>query len=176
MRLLLTMIALVFCSTQALAGPIRDRIRDRQDQRNGVSRYEHSTSQTTRAVTTPNGTATSSSSSESTKASGVFAMNPLAEVNAARAARGLKPYIEDPALTQGAQACAAYRAANRIKDHTSNDFAFLPPGTRAAAGGSGALAPSWGWASCCTYEKWTYAGAGLVMGRDGKRYMQLFVR
>ena len=176
MRLFLTLVAMVIFGSSAFAGPIRDNIQARRDARHGVSRYEHNASTTTKSVVTPTGTTTKTTSVESTKASGVYAASAMAEVNAARAARGLPPYVEDPALAAGAQACAAFRAANRIKGHTANDFAFLPPGTLASAGGSGALAPSWGWASCCTYESWTYAGAAVVMGRDGKRYMQLFVR
>jgi hypothetical protein len=30
--------------------------------------------------------------------------------------------------------------------------------------------------SCCVYENYTYAGAAWVSGRDGRRYMHLFVR
>jgi len=34
----------------------------------------------------------------------------------------------------------------------------------------------WGWGSCCTYERWVYAGAAWCIGPDGQRYMHLFVR
>jgi len=100
----------------------------------------------------------------------------LDEVNATRAQRGLRPFILDPALAQGAQAAANYRAANRMEGHTSNDFAFLPPGSSAAAGGCAAWSPSMGWGACCTYDNYTYAGAGWAYGLDGRRYMHLFVR
>jgi hypothetical protein len=30
--------------------------------------------------------------------------------------------------------------------------------------------------SCCVYDNYTYGGAAYVTGRDGKRYMHLFVR
>lgn len=100
----------------------------------------------------------------------------LDEVNAARARKGLRPFLRDPLLTQGALACARARAARRLHGHTSNDFAYLPAGAIARAGGCGALDDSWGWGTCCTYERWTYAGAAWVRGADGKRYMQLFVR
>jgi hypothetical protein len=100
----------------------------------------------------------------------------LAEVNAARARRGLRPFQHDPMLTVAAQACAERRAASRISGHLPSDFAYLPSGTSARAAGCGALNSSWGWATCCTYENYTYAGAAVVMGSDGRRYMHLFVR
>ena len=100
----------------------------------------------------------------------------LGEVNAARAKRGLRPFLPDPSLEQAARACAKIRSANRIAGHLSNDFAHLPPGASATSAGCGALEPSWGWGTCCTYENYTYAGAAWVMGADGRRYMHLFVR
>ncbi len=39
----------------------------------------------------------------------------------------------------------------------------MPPGRR-------------GFGACCSYENWNYAGAAAVIGRDGRRYMHLFVR
>ena len=100
----------------------------------------------------------------------------IEEVNAARAQRGLRPFQRDEALSRAAVNCADFRAARLIQGHTANDFNALPPGYSAAAAGCGALEPSWGWGSCCTYENWTYAGAAVTLGRDGKRYMHLFVR
>ena len=100
----------------------------------------------------------------------------LDEVNAARAARHLPAFRRDDGLTRAAGDAAAYRAAHRIAGHTRNDFAFLPDGTTARAAGCGALEDSWGWATCCTYERYTHAGAAWVRGKDGKRYMHLFVR
>jgi hypothetical protein len=100
----------------------------------------------------------------------------LGEVNAARAARGLKPFINDPLLNQAAQSAAKQRAAGLIHGHLSNDFACVPAGGHATAAGCGALEPSWGWGSCCTYDSYTSGGAAWVMGRDGNRYMHLFVR
>jgi hypothetical protein len=100
----------------------------------------------------------------------------LAEVNAARAARGLKPFIKDADLTAGAINLADYRAARLLAGHTSNDFAGLPVGCTATAAGCAAWEPSWGWGSCCSYENHTYAGAAWAMGRDGRRYMHLFVK
>lgn len=100
--------------------------------------------------------------------------NALYEVNAARVRRGLRPFVEDPHLTAGAYRVAEYRASRGMAGHTHNDFAI--GGVSASAGGCGALEPSWGWGTCCTYDNHTYAGAATVMGRDGKRYMQIFVR
>jgi hypothetical protein len=100
----------------------------------------------------------------------------LEEVNAARAARGLRPFIEDPDLTAGAINVADFRAERLMQGHTRNDFAGLPEGCRARAAGCAAWPPSLGWGACCTYENWTYAGAAWAMGRDGRRYMHLFVR
>jgi hypothetical protein len=60
--------------------------------------------------------------------------------------------------------------------HTSNDFAFVPAGTFASSAGCAAAEAGWGWMSCCVYENYTYAGAAWVSGRDGRRYMHLFVR
>jgi hypothetical protein len=100
----------------------------------------------------------------------------LPEVNAARSQRGLRPFLPDPLLQQAAYTCAKIRATNRIEAHLSSDFAYLPAGSSASAAGCGALEPSWGWGTCCTYDNYTYAGAAWVMGTDGKRYMHLFVR
>lgn len=117
----------------------------------------------------------------------LFALTPLAraaedalaEVNAARAARGLPPLIPDPGLTAAARAAADYRAMYRIAGHVPGgmgDFGFLPLGTTADSAGCGALEPSWGWGTCCTYENYQFAGAAVAWGADGRRYMHLFVR
>jgi hypothetical protein len=100
----------------------------------------------------------------------------LAEVNAARAARGLRPFIKDDQLTAGALNVADFRAERLMAGHTSNDFAGLPAGGMATAAGCAAWEPSFGWGACCTYENYTYAGAAWAVGRDGRRYMHLFVR
>jgi hypothetical protein len=108
-------------------------------------------------------------------AAGFGVNDALAEVNAVRAKRGLRPYIRDEGLTIAAQKCANIRAAQRIAGHI-DDFTMLPPGVSASATGCGALTPDWGWGTCCTTENWTYAGAACVIGNDGKRYMHLFCR
>jgi hypothetical protein len=100
----------------------------------------------------------------------------LAEVNAKRAARGLPPLLPDPGLTEGAFRVAAFRAHHGLFGHTSNDFGFLPPGSSASSGGCAAYPASYGWMSCCVYDRATYGGAAFVTGTDGRRYMHLFVR
>jgi hypothetical protein len=107
---------------------------------------------------------------------GGFDGDGLAEVNALRAARGLRPFLRDEGLSQAARACAQFRAANGLTGHTSNDFAFVPAGTFASSAGCAAAPAGFGWMSCCVYENYTYAGAAWVTGRDGRRYMHLFVR
>jgi hypothetical protein len=100
----------------------------------------------------------------------------LAEVNAVRAQRGLKPFSYDHDLYRAAAGCADFRAERLIAGHTANDFAALPPGASATAAGCAAWEPSWGWGACCTYDNYTYAGAAYTIGRDGRRYMHIFVR
>lgn len=100
----------------------------------------------------------------------------LDEVNAKRAARGLRPFIRDTALFQAAAAVAQFRAQHRLFGHTSNDYAFLPVGSSCSSFGCAAYPPDHGWMSCCTYDNYTYAGAAWVMGPDGNRYMHLAVR
>jgi hypothetical protein len=103
----------------------------------------------------------------------------LAEVNAYRAKRGLRPFVEDPGLTAAAMATADYRARIHLFGHTkggAGDFRFLPAGVKADAAGCAAYPPRDGWLSCCADENYTYAGAAWTMGSDGKRYMHLFVR
>lgn len=100
----------------------------------------------------------------------------LDEVNAARAARGLRPFLRDDNLTIGAASAAVFRAARGVAGHTQNDFAHLPPGCSADAAGCAAWPVGSGFGSCCMYENWTYAGAAFAIGADGQRYMHLFVR
>ena len=107
---------------------------------------------------------------------GRFEGDGLDEVNAARAMRGLRPFVRDEGLALAARVCAQFRATNLVSGHTSNDFAFVPAGTFARSAGCAAASADWGWLSCCTYENYTYGGAAWVAGRDGQRYMHLFVR
>lgn len=100
----------------------------------------------------------------------------LDELNAQRAARGLRPYVRDEGLSKAAIDAATHRAANRISGHTPNDFAFLPRGSHAPAAGCAAWPQGMGFGSCCCYDDYTYAGAAYAIGSDGLRYMHLFVR
>lgn len=106
------------------------------------------------------------------------ASDALDHVNAERAKRGLAPYIRDHLLTQGAMACAKFRAERLIPFHTDNDFRFLPGGASARVGGAGTggYGP-WGFLACAMFERDArYAGAAWARGRDGKMYCQTFVK
>ena len=116
------------------------------------------------------------SSTVANAADSAEAYDGLAEVNAARAARGLKPYVYDESLARAAAGCATFRAERLMAGHTSNDFSALPSGVHASAAGCAAWEPTMGWGACCTYDNYTYCGAAWKMGRDGRRYMHLFVR
>lgn len=100
----------------------------------------------------------------------------LDEVNALRLARGLPAYEYDEDLAQAALACALTRAEYLCPGHTQNDFAALPAGSWAQAAGCAAWPVGYGWGSCCSYERYRYAGAAAVIGRDRRRYMHIFVR
>lgn len=113
---------------------------------------------------------------ESSTPTGTSCAEALDEVNAERTKRGLRPFIHDPELSKAAFSCAKARSASHIHGHLASDFAYLPSGASASSAGCGALEPSWGWGTCCTYDNYTYAGAAWVMGDDGRRYMHLFVR
>ena len=106
----------------------------------------------------------------------VSATDALIEVNIARARRGLPAFIHDVNLYRAAEGCAQFRADRRIKGHTSNDFAALPPGTSARSAGCGAMEASWGFQACEVYSRYTYAGAASVRGANGIVYHHLFVR
>lgn len=116
----------------------------------------------------------------------------LYEVNFERAKKGLRPYIKDKFLEFGAKACCEYRANRGIPGHCG-DHNFLPSnlpyGRDIVVGGCAAWEPEmvydvqtkkwrWGykWGACCTYDNYTYAGAWEVVGKNGVRYTQLFVR
>lgn len=100
----------------------------------------------------------------------------LKEVNRARAQRGLRPFKRSAKLSLAAMGAAKYRAKRLMAGHTANDFRFLPKGGRATAAGCAAWGRHDGWGACCTYENHRYAGAAWAIGRDGRRYMQLFVK
>ena len=103
--------------------------------------------------------------------------NALAEVNEARAKRGLPPFQHDPLLSQAAYKAAQLRAARGIEGHLpESDFTCLPPGATADAAGCAAWGVGDGWGACCTYDNYSHAGAAWVIGSDGRRFMHLFVR
>lgn len=104
------------------------------------------------------------------------ATDALDEVNKVRARRGLPAFKRDKALSVAAGKAADYRAARRMEGHTSNDFQFVPKGSRARAAGCAAWGLRDGWGACCTFERWRFAGAAWAKGRDNRRYMHLFVR
>ncbi len=96
-------------------------------------------------------------------------------VNAKRAERGLPAYQRDAGLTEAAAKCAAYRADHLMAGHTGNDFAFLPAGSTADAAGCAAWASDFG--ACAMFEtQYRTAGAAFVVGKNGLRFCQLFVR
>ena len=104
----------------------------------------------------------------------VGSVEALDEVNRQRAEHGLRAYIRDDGLMLAAAKCAAYRAGNGIRGHTSNDFQFVPSWTNATVGGCAAWSSGFG--ACAIFENYKYAGAAYVVGPDGLRYCQLFAR
>lgn len=103
----------------------------------------------------------------------------LAEVNEARAKRGLKPYINDPVLNKAALACARYRAERLMDGHCNTprgDFSFLPQDydTNGVVGGCAAWRDGFG--ACALYDNYTFCGAAWVRGKDGLKYCHIFCR
>lgn len=145
--------------TTADAGPVRNR-------RAAQPAYARTTRTTT--VSTPAATASVSTTTET-------GADALAQVNAQRAARGLRPFLRDEGLSQAANRCAAFRARHGLFGHTGNDFSFVVGGGASAAG-CAAYPASYGFMACCTYENYTYAGAASVVGADGRSYHHIFVR
>lgn len=171
MRLFLALVVVAVCSADVSAGPIREWVRQH---RAGPCASPRAVASVSVASACAGGFATASVGV--TAAVGVATGTALDEVNTKRAARGLAPFVHDPLLTEAAARCAAFRAAHGLFGHTSNDFAFVPAGSSASSAGCAAYPASYGWLSCCTYDGYTYGGAAFVVGRDGRRYMSLFVR
>jgi hypothetical protein len=177
-RFLLAGVAVATAVTVSEAGPLRRRFQS----------YDQPVYQPMTYAPPADGAAASPAPSTGTTGGYVSGYTPVAmtvaasegdgldEVNAARAMRGLRPFVRDEGLAQAARACAQYRASYLMAGHTSNDFGFVPAGSFARSAGCAAASSGWGWLSCCTYENYTYAGAAWVAGRDGQRYMHLFVR
>jgi hypothetical protein len=180
-RSLLAGLALATVATDSEAGPFRRRAQPAY-QPTYQPVYQPPTFAPTAVlpaggtVTSPTPAVTSPATSVSGYTPGALEGDGLDEVNAQRAARGLQPFVRDEGLAQAARGCAQFRAANLLFGHTANDFAFVPAGTFARSAGCAAYPASDGWMSCCVYDNYTYAGAAWVTGRDGRRYMHLFVR
>lgn len=105
--------------------------------------------------------------------------DPLAQVNARRAAAGLRPYVLDPGLQHAATACVQYRARLRIRGHViggMGDFQFVPAGTQASAAGADGPGATAEFATCAMYDGYTAAGAASAQDANGNWYHQLFVR
>jgi hypothetical protein len=173
---LLAMFALTITTIDAEAGPFRRRAQSNYQypsyqQQNAVP-APYTTNYPQYTTNDPPSVTTVSEFTETSTAAG----DGLDEVNAKRAASGLRPFVRDDSLTQAARACAGFRAERGLFGHTSNDFAFVPSGGAATSAGCAAYPASYGWMSCCVYDNYTYGGAAWVTGADGKRYMHLFVR
>ena len=182
-RFLLAALALATVAIDAEAGPLRRRAQQSyqpsyQPYSQPYQPFYQPSDQPSYAPVQPTGEYVTNYTPSATTSPGPIeaGSDALDEVNAKRAARGLRPYVRDEGLTQAARACAAFRAGHRLFGHTSNDFSFVPPGTAASSAGCAAYPASYGWMSCCVYENYTYGGAAWVMGPDGQRYMHLFVR
>ncbi len=178
-KFLTATLAAVLCTALGQAGPVRDRIQERRNPPPATFSSQTQTRSAQSLTVTPAGTVATSSYSTATQTQVTFgggAVDALDEVNAARAARGLPPFLRDEALTHGALQAARFRAQMRLEGHTMNDFQFLPPGANAGASGCAAWHPTLGWGACATYESYRSAGAAWSYGADGRRYMHLFVR
>jgi hypothetical protein len=99
----------------------------------------------------------------------------LMMVNTLRQRAGLRHYIYDEKLAEGALAVATYRAMHRIEGHV-NDFAFLPAGAQSNCAGCAAWPQGMGFGACEVYGGHTYCGAAWVIGPDGIRYCHAFYR
>ncbi len=105
----------------------------------------------------------------------------LEEINVRREKSGLKPYIFDQRLADGALLCAKWRAERLHFDHCSGrmgDWGVAPDMLNYAKyGGCAAYPPKDGFLACAMYEKdCRYCGAVRIRGRDGKDYCHLFCR
>jgi len=95
----------------------------------------------------------------------------MGEVNEWRRRCGLRPFVEDPAMTQFAEMKARYRAERNLRN--GHQGPSSPPGWHE---GTGEATASWGWLTCEMESDFQYAGAGICVGADGTRYMVLVCR
>ena len=100
----------------------------------------------------------------------------LEEVNRLRRAHGVAEFERDLELNNAAIKLSLHRAKHLIAGHSDDDFGFLWDRKSADASGVGAAKDEWGWCTCCMLDKYRYAGAAWARGRDGQRYMSIFVR
>ena len=102
---------------------------------------------------------------------------PFTEMNAQRAHLGLPPLIRDADLMRKAQKRAEWLAVRQI--HSGPDY-YGHRGANWGPGiieGIGSLYPDWGWCTCAMRTIGQHrAGAGMVVGTDGRRYMVLLIR
>ena len=103
------------------------------------------------------------------------AVDAMADVNARRAAAGLKPFILDPELMEAAKNAASCRASILCTGHLQNDYAAGGPGYPASVSGCGVMQYGM-FLSCGSEDRKTYAGAAKALGKDGRWYCHLFVR
>lgn len=161
MRLLFTFAALLLIAADSQAGPLRNRTASR-----------HAPVQSNAA---PSGDLATRGSVNWQTPDNIPVYDGLDELNAIRRQHGQPPYIRDPQLTQAAGRCALVRAVYRIRGHLTDERS-APGGASAVVTGCGAVEPSWGFLTCAMHENRQYAGAAIVYGGDGRRYMHLFVR
>ena len=173
-RSLVALLALTTTALDSDAGPLRRRAQPTTTYR--APSYAQPTPTITPVSYTADYTPVTTTVAPDITTASAAAGDGLDEVNAQPAARGMRPFVRDEALTQAAHGCAAFRAQPRLFGHTANDFAFVPAGASARSAGCAAYPASYGWMSCCVYDGYTYGGAAWVTGADGKRYMHLFVR
>lgn len=92
----------------------------------------------------------------------------LAELNALRARRGLRPFVEDPRLTT--------IALHKAQIQASRGQVYHPGGTMGGARFEG-VGMGQSFATCYQYAtNATYAGAATVRGANGRRYHCLLLR
>lgn len=93
------------------------------------------------------------------------------EINEWRRRSGLRPFIEDPKMTEFARAKARFRAERGLQNGHQG-----PKPPRNWHEGTGEATSTWGWLTCESESDFKYAGAGICVAADGTRYMVLVCR
>ena len=88
------------------------------------------------------------------------------EVNAWRRRVGLRPFIEDPRLTEFCRRKAIWRA-----QHLAYDNHAGPRNPAGTTEGTGEAKATWGWLTCAIECDFTHAGAYVVINARGDRVM-----